>query len=95
MISSGCSSGAGGNRRYPGVSGESVLDRGEHVDAVLAGGGCVAANGVAMPGGGLGAEPTAAGYRFSEDQDPERARRTLVAPSRKCLKIMSYGREIE
>src|SRR5271157_1013567 len=58
-MGSGCSSGAGGDGRYPGVSGESVLDGGEHVNSVLAGGGCVAADGVAVPGGGLGAEPAA------------------------------------
>src|SRR5260370_36200034 len=58
-MGSGCSSGHGGDGRYPGVSGEGVLDRGEPVDAVLAGGGCVAADGVAVAGGGFGSEPAA------------------------------------
>src|SRR5208282_5283290 len=58
-MGSGCSSGAGGDGRYPGVSGESVLDGGEHVNSVLAGGGCVSADGVAVPGGGFRAEPAA------------------------------------
>src|SRR5208283_312362 len=58
-MSSGCSSGDGRDGWYPGVSGEGVLDRGEHVNSVLAGGGCVSADGVAVPGGGFRAEPAA------------------------------------
>src|SRR6266542_5959939 len=46
-----------GNRRHPGVSGEGVADGVHDVGAVLAGSVEVAANGVAVAGGGLGAEP--------------------------------------
>ncbi len=46
-----------GNRRHPGVSGEGVADGVHDVGAVLAGSVEVAADGVAVAGGGLGAEP--------------------------------------
>ena len=56
-MGSGCGSGVGRNRRYPGVSGEGVADGGEDGDAVLDGGGCVAADGVPVASGFLRAEP--------------------------------------
>ncbi len=52
----GCGSGAGRDRRYPGVSGEGVADGGEDGDAVLGCGGGVSADGVPVAGGCLGAE---------------------------------------
>jgi hypothetical protein len=48
---------AGGDRRYPGVSGEGVADGGEDGDPVLGGGGGVSSDGVPVAGGFLRAEP--------------------------------------
>src|SRR6266542_4078098 len=55
----GCGSGAGGDGRYPGVSGEGVADGGEDLVPVLGGGGCVAADGVPVAGGFFRAKPAA------------------------------------
>src|SRR5260370_37902337 len=46
-----------GDGRHPGVAGEGVVDGGQDVGAVLGGGGDVAADGVPVAGGLLGAEP--------------------------------------
>ena len=52
-----CGSGAGRDRRYPGVSREGVADGGEDGDPVLGGGGGVSADIVPVASGCLGAEP--------------------------------------
>jgi hypothetical protein len=57
VIACGRISGAGGDGWHPGVSGERVAQGGEDADAVLGGGGDVAADGIPVPGGLLGAEP--------------------------------------
>src|SRR5512135_676506 len=50
-------SGGGWDGRHPGISGNRVAQGGEDADAVFGGGGDVAADGVPVPGGLLGAEP--------------------------------------
>jgi hypothetical protein len=47
-----------GDRRHPGVSGECGEDSGKDGNAMLGGGGQVAADGVPVPGGCFRAEPT-------------------------------------
>jgi len=50
-------SAGGGDGRHPGIPGERVAQGGEDADAMLGSGGNVAADGVPVPGGLLGAEP--------------------------------------
>src|SRR5580700_4865351 len=57
VIACGRISAGGGDGRHPGIPGERVAQGGEDADAVLGGGGNVAADGVPVPGGLLGAEP--------------------------------------
>src|SRR5580658_5524943 len=57
VIACGRISAGGGDGWHPGIPGERVVQGGEDADAVLSGGGNVAADGVPVPGGLLGAEP--------------------------------------